>query len=162
MLESALFSLGIAFFIMGLFAFGKGKPDAAGVVFFFSGLFASLVAWHIGLVSGDVFTGTLVAIFGFTWLAGGIMCISGYDLVALGNVTAFNGVMVALYSGWFFLNGLITLGSCCALWVLAFWSVTGFTYGKIPARIVGYIFSIEAFITLLIPAWLLLAGITLP
>jgi len=43
-----------------------------------------------------------------------------------------------------------------------FLSVTLVAYEKIPLRVMGWSFLIEAFITLLWPAWFLLAGIPLP
>ena len=161
-LGAALFFFGVAFFVLGLIGLGKGKLEEGGVIFTWVGIINGIIGLYMALVGDAVFAGTLVLIFAITWLTAGWTAVKGYGLVPLGNLCLFNAIMCALYSLFFWGAGAITFGFATALWVWVFLSVTLAAYGKIPLKVMGWSFLIQAFITLLWPAWFLLAEIPLP
>lgn len=162
-LGAALFFFGVAFFVLGLIGLGKGELKEGGVVFTWVGIINGIIGLYMALVGEAVFVGTLVLIFAITWLTAGWTAIKGYGLVPLGNLCLFNAIMCALYSISFWAAGRpFTYGFITTLWVWVFLSVTLAAYEKISLRVMGWSFFIEAFITLLWPAWFLLAKIPLP
>jgi hypothetical protein len=162
MVGTALFFFGIAFFVLGLIGLGRGKLGEGGVVFTWVGVIDGIIGLYMTLAGKDPFTGTLVLLFAITWLTAGWTAVKEYGLVPLGNLCLFNAIMTALYCSYFWSGGAITFGITTLLWVWAFLSVTLVAYGKIPLKVMGWTFLIESFITLLVPAWFLLADIPLP
>ena len=158
----ALFLFGIAFFVFGLACLGKGPLKEAGVIFTLVGSINAILSLYLISQPGLQFPGGLAIFFSLAFLVAGWNCLKEYGLVPFGNMAVFGAIWVALYSVSFWSQGAIVFGLATALWVWAL--VAGFllAYGKISIKVVGWTFLIEAFITLLYPAWFLLTKLPLP
>lgn len=170
LLVYVLFFFSLPFIALGMVGLGRGKPEAAGVVYTVVGLFEGIIGFVIIVANlgSPIFisVGTLILIFAFTWLTAGIISLRGYDLVPLGNACICSGIMMLAYAAFLVINrglyspiGLAWLLVNILSWAWAFWSVTLAAYGKIKLHIVGWTFLSQAFYTLLIPAALLLMGV---
>lgn len=154
----ALFLFGIAFFVFGLSCLGKGPLKEAAVILTLVGIINAILSIYL-VVKVDPVAGGLALTFSLAWLVAGWNNLKGYGLLPFGNMAIFSAVWVALYSVSFWSQGAVTFGICTVLWVWAFVSAALLAYGKTSVKVVAWTYIIEAFVTLLYPAWCLVFGV---
>lgn len=102
----------------------------------------------------------LVTFYGTFFVALGVALVKGLDLKPIGNL-AVGVALVPL--AWFpFFDGGWMFKSILVVWVVAFLSVAGVTYGKLNARFLGAVLVATSLYTFLLPAALLGAGKAIP
>ena len=87
----------------------------------------------------------LVLLFAVFFTALGIALVTGSDLRPVGNLAAPVGVLAALYLTFDLFNDTFLFQSQTIVWGVVFLMVTGFTYGKVPAKTLGYALVFTAF-----------------
>jgi ABC-type transport system involved in cytochrome c biogenesis permease subunit len=80
----------------------------------------------------------LVLLFAVFFTALGIALVRGGDLRPVGNLAVPVGVLAGAYVSFDFFDGLFLFQSSTLVWLVVFLMVAGFTYGKVPAKILGY------------------------
>lgn len=155
-----LWFYGVCFFVLGLSLISE-KPDlkSAGVFFVLSGI-ADAIAGFYAMTLGLFLASTLVLIFAVIWISAGVILVRGYGLVPIGDYALFGAISMVWYSYVFAVEAAeYMLAYACALWIIAFLSLTAVSRGKLSLKATGWIFLVEAFITLLIPSWMYFMGI---
>jgi hypothetical protein len=86
----------------------------------------------------------LVLLFAVFFIAFGIALVTGADLRPIGNLAIPVGILAGAYVSFDFFEGLFLFQSSTIWWLVVFLMVAGFTYGKVPAKILGYALIITA------------------
>lgn len=154
---------GAAFVVAGLFSFGKGKPELVGWALILCGVIPALLAPLIIIVEGNSLVGTLVGVFAYGATVAGIAFLKGWDPAPVGSLSIFCGTISFIYFIFFLtLGGFYYIAFSCLLWAIWWWTVTGFTWGKIAPKVFGSFTLVLAFVTFLVIAMAMLLGIPLP
>ena len=80
----------------------------------------------------------LVVLFAIFFTSFGAALIKGADLRPIGNLAIPVGILAALYVGFDGFDGVFMFQSSAIWWGIAFLLVAGFTYGKVPAKVLGW------------------------
>jgi hypothetical protein len=105
----------------------------------------------------------LTITFAFGAIIAGCSLIKNLDTAATGSAAIFCGIIALIYGVYFItLAHFYYLAFSCFLWAIWWWVITGFTWGKIGSKIVGYLTTVESFITFLVIGVSMLLGVTLP
>jgi hypothetical protein len=80
----------------------------------------------------------LVLLFAIFFSAFGIALIKGGDLRVIGNLAIPVGILAGSYMSFDLFDGTFMFQSSTIVWLVVFLMVAGFTYGKVPAKILGY------------------------
>jgi len=67
-----------------------------------------------------------------------VALVTGADLRPIGNLAAPIGVLAAFYVSFDLFDDTFLFQSSTILWGVVFLMVAGFTYGKVPAKNLGY------------------------
>jgi hypothetical protein len=102
----------------------------------------------------------IVTFYSTFFFALGITLINGLDLKPIGNLAILVGIVPLFW--WKFFDGSWMLHSILVVWLIAFLSVAGTTYGKLPGKVLGVVLTITSLYTFLTPAALLAMGKTIP
>jgi hypothetical protein len=102
----------------------------------------------------------IVTFYSTFFFALGITLINGLDLKPIGNLAIAVAIVPLFW--WKFFDGSWMLQSILVVWLVAFLSVAGTTYGKLPGKVLGVILTITSLYTFLTPAALLALGKTIP
>lgn len=152
---------GLVLFMFTWQLFGKADAKAAGYTVAgagFIGLVMGLFA-YIGL--GLALPGTLVIIFAVTFIVAGFWNVRGLDPKTLAYFLLYLGIADAMYAIYFAIARLFIFSAFCWAWFLVYLLfVLALLTGK-PTYAVGarYWCLICSFATLLIPGFLLVAGV---
>ncbi len=80
----------------------------------------------------------LVLLFAVFFSALGAALITGADLRPVGNLAVPVGILAAFYVSFDLFNDTFLFQSSTIWWGIVFLLVAGFTYGKVPAKLLGY------------------------
>lgn len=179
---AVLMFYGVNFFVLGMVLLGRGGLKDAGPIFLASGGINGILALILLIFAmNGFFTGALsstaagplmtvafvVLIFTITWLAAGVVAMKGYDAAPLGSLGIFFGITMIPVAVFLWGNplgfGQYWLTMNAILWIWVFFTLPlAFLFKVISTKVAGWSFLAESFITLWIPAALILVGITLP
>lgn len=159
LLGYVLLLVGFVFFGNGATLLGKTGAKEIGVLNLAVGVLIAIAAWKLhGL--GVTAATALISVFALIYfMVGGIFCL-GYDAKGLGWYCLFACIAFLWYAYFFF-----TVFGAAGFWFAVFclaWALLvllvffALSLGKPIAVTVGWLFIIEAFLTLLIPGMLLL------
>jgi len=158
LLGYVLLLVGFVFFGNGATLLGKTGAKEIGVLNLAVGVLIAIAAWKLHTLGLTAAT-ALVSVFALIYfMVAGIFCL-GYDAKGLGWYCLFACIAFVWYAYHFF--GLGPAGFWFAVFCLA-WALLvllcffALSMGKGIAATVGWLFIIEAFLTLLIPGMLLL------
>ena len=158
---TAMMFYGLVLFMFARQLFGKAEAKAVGFVVTaagFIGLIMGLFA-YIGLELA--LPGTLVIIFVVTFIMAGIWTIRGLSPKTLAYFLMYLGIADAMYAIYFAIVGLLIFSAFCWAWFIVYLLfvlalLTGKPMYGIAAK---YWCLVCSFITLLIPGFLLVAGV---
>jgi hypothetical protein len=164
LLGYVLLLVGFVFFCNGMTLLGKTGAKEVGVLNLAVGVLITLAAWKLHTLGLTAAT-ALVSVFALIYfMVAGIFCL-GYDAKGLGWYCLFGFFVFLWYAYHFFalaaavpaIAGVKWFGIFCLAWALLVILVfVALSLGKPIATTVGWLFIIEAFLTLLIPGMLLL------
>jgi hypothetical protein len=80
----------------------------------------------------------LISLFAIFFTAFGIALIKGLDLRVIGNLAVPVGILAGAYVSFDLFNDTFMFQSSTIVWLVVFLMVAGFTYGKVPAKILGF------------------------
>lgn len=80
----------------------------------------------------------LVLLFAVFFTAFGIALIKGLDLRVVGNLAIPVGILAGSYVNFVAFQDVFLFQSSAIVWLVVFLMVAGFTYGKVPAKTLGY------------------------
>lgn len=159
LLGLVLLLVGAVFFCNGMTLLGKTGAKEVGVLNFAVGVIISIAAWQLhGL--GVTSATALVSLFALIYFMVAGIFVLGHDAKGLGWYCLF-ATIAFLWYAYFFVTVFGDAGTFFAIFCVA-WAVLTllayfvFAQGKPMAAALGYLFFIEAFLTLLIPGMLLL------
>ena len=149
------FTFGIGAWVIGLYLIGMGSEPTeeegnnplltVGWIELIVGLilasqvFVLLQQTNLGIVAG------LVGLFALFFTAFGVALIKGADLRPIGNLAIPVGILAALYTPFeAFTGGFFIFQSSAIWWGIVFLLIAGFTYGKVPAKLLGWALVITA------------------
>jgi len=160
---------GAPFFVLGLVLLGRGALRDAGPIFLacgglngILGLFLLFLSLQAGGGVG-IAIASLVLIFATTWVSAGIVAMRGYDAAPLGSLGLFYGITMVPFAVFLWQDplgfGRIWLTMNAILWLWVFFTLPlAFLFKVISAKVAGWSFLVEAFITLWIPAAIIIIG----
>jgi len=158
-----LLLVGTVFFCNGATVLGKTGAKEVGVLNLAVAVLIAIAAWKLHTLGLTAAT-ALVSVFALIYfMVGGIFCL-GYDAKGLGWYCLFAFFIFAWYGQFFIglgggISGVGMFGVFCLAWALLVILVFfAFSMGKALGPVIGYLFIIEAFLTLLIPGMMLLTG----
>lgn len=158
---TAMIFYGLVLFMFTWQLFGKVDAKAAGYVIAGAGLIGLIMGLFAYTVLGLALPGTLVIIFALTFIMAGLWNIKGLDPKTLAYFLLYLGIADAIYAAYFATVGLFIFSAFCWAWFLVYLLfVLALLTGK-PAYAIGarYWCLICSFATLLIPGFLLVAGV---
>jgi hypothetical protein len=161
LLGYVLLMVGFVFFGNGVTLLGKTGAKEIGVLNLGVGIFIALAAWKLHTLGLTAAT-ALVCVFALIYfMVAGIFCL-GYDAKGLGWYCLFACVVFIWYAYHFAITlsavpGLRWFALFCLAWaLLVLLAFLALSLGKPLATTVGWLFIVEAILTLLIPGMLLL------
>ncbi len=86
----------------------------------------------------------LVLLFAVFFTSLGAALITGADLRPIGNLAVPVGILAAFYVSFDLFNDTFLFQSSTIWWGIVFLLIAGFTYGKVPAKLLGYALLITA------------------
>ncbi|MEM4225069.1 MAG: AmiS/UreI family transporter [Desulfurococcaceae archaeon] len=158
---TAMMFYGLVLFMFARQLFGKAEAKAVGLVVTaagFIGLITGLFA-YIGL--GLALPEALVIVFALTFIMAGIWNIRGLSPKTLAYFLMYLGIADAMYAIYFAILGLLIFSAFCWAWFIVYLLfVLALLRGKPMYGIAAkYWCLVCSFITLLIPGFLLVAGV---
>jgi hypothetical protein len=152
--------VGFVFFGNGMTLLGKTGAKEIGVLNLAVAVLIAIAAWKLHTLGLTAAT-ALVCVFALIYfMVGGIFCL-GYDAKGLGWFCLF-AFIVFIWYGIFFAGlgkAFYPFTFFCWAWaLLVILAFLALSLGRPLAPVVGWLFVIEAFITLLIPGMMLLTG----
>jgi hypothetical protein len=144
------FTFGLGAWVIGLYLVGMGSDpteDAGdpgitvGWVELIVGLILTTQVFVLVQQAGGeglilTFAG-LVLLFALFFTALGVSLIKGLDLRPIGNLAVPVGILAAFYVTFDLFDGTFLFQSSTIWWLIVFLLVAGFTYGKVPAKLLG-------------------------
>lgn len=172
-----LVTISMLWFPIGLFYLGQGDARTCGAIAGFVGVIVAIggILQATPLFGSDAFTAILLIIFAVLYLAISFCILGGVeDLRSLGNLSLMIAIVLAI-AAYFFLTGggvkpdgtafvgkslyLAFMMICFVVLTIVVWGVT---YGKVSAKVLGFLLIILTFVGLIIPAYDLLGFGKLP
>jgi len=86
----------------------------------------------------------LVLLFAVFFTAFGAALITGADLRPIGNLAIPVGLLAGTYITFDLFDGVFMFQSSTIVWAVVFLMVAGFTYGKVPAKLMGWALIVTA------------------
>ncbi len=163
LLGYVLLLVGFVFFCNGMTVLGKTGAKEVGVLNLAVGILILIAAWKLHTLELTAAT-ALVSVFALIYFMVAGIFINGYDAKGLGWYCLFATIVFIWYGYHFFtleaaIPGMMYYAIFCWAWaLLVFLVFLVFSLGKALGPAVGWLFLIEAFLTLLIPGMLLLTG----
>lgn len=174
MVIATLVIISLMWIPLGLFYLGQGDGRTVGAISGLIGIWTCVAAVTMG-VGGDVMNALLFGMFGLFYLTVAYCVLAGVeDLRSLGNMSLTVALICAI-CGYLFMTGggvkpdgatfvgkslyLTFMMACFVVLTLVVWAVT---YGKVSAKVAGYLLILMAIIDLLVPAFDLLGYGKLP
>ena len=143
------FTFGLGAWVIGLYLLGVGAnptEDAGdpGVTVGWIELIVGLILTTQVFVlvqqaggEGILVLAGLVLLFALFFTAFGVALIKGSDLRPIGNLAVPVGVLAAFYVSFDLFDGTFLFQSSTIWWLIVFLLVAGFTYGMVPAKLLG-------------------------
>jgi hypothetical protein len=145
------FTFALGAWVIGLYLIGMGAEPAEGgqdpvkMVGWIELIVGLILTTQVFLLvqqaggDGAILTlAGLVLLFAVFFTALGIALVRGGDLRPVGNLAIPVGILAGSYVSFDFFDGLFLFQSSTLWWLVVFLMVAGFTYGKVPAKILGY------------------------
>ena len=148
------FTFALGAWVIGLYLIGMGSEPAEGgqdpikmvgwVELIVGLILATQVFLLVQQAGGNAVPGLslilagLVLLFAVFFTAFGIALIKGLDLRVVGNLAIPVGILAGSYISFDLFDGTFLFQSSTIVWFVVFLMVAGFTYGKVPAKILGY------------------------
>ncbi len=161
LLGVVLLMIGFVFFGNGMTLLGKAGLKEVGVLNLAVGIFISIAAWELHTL-GLTFATVLILVFTLIYFMVAGIFILGYDARVLGWFCLFAFVIFLWYGVHLFklaggITGVGLFGVFCWFWaLLTILAWLALALGRPLTPVVGWLFVVEAFVTLLIPGMLLL------
>jgi len=168
MVAALLVLYGAVLFVNAFFLLGRVEAKSAGplnavigtigvIIGFYTGA-ANLLGEHSGFVTALLF------IFAITFLIVAAMLFGALDGKAVGYYCVFGSIACFMWAyGFYAVVGSRANGTFSIVWGLLFALFAGnLAFAKSWAKFTGYAAIFTAFVTLLIPGFLLLIGVPLP
>ncbi len=158
---TAMVFYGLVLFMFTWQLFGKVDPKAAGYPIAMAGFIGLLMGLYAYIGLGLALPGTLVIIFAVTFMIAGLWGVRGLDPKTLAYFLLYLGIADAIYAVYFAIVGLFIFSAFCWAWFVVYMLfVLALLTGK-PAYAAGakYWCLICSFATLLVPGFLLIAGV---
>lgn len=159
LLGYVLLLVGFVFFANGMTLLGKTGAKEVGVLNLGVGILIAYAAWQLHAL-GVTSATALVSVFALIYLLVYAIFVHGHDAKGLGWYCLF-ATIVFLWYAYFFYTVFAAAGFWFAVFCVA-WALLvllcyfAFAQGKNLGATIGYLFVLEAFLTLLIPGMLLL------
>jgi len=158
---TAMIFYGLVLFMFTWQLLGKADAKAAGFVVAGSGFIGLIMGLFAYIGLGLALPGTLVIIFAVTFIMAGIWNIRGLEPKTLAYFLLYLGIADAIYAIYFAMVQLFIFSAFCWAWFLVYVLfvlalLTGRPIYAIAAR---YWCLICSFATLLVPGFLLVAGV---
>jgi hypothetical protein len=161
---------GLAAWANGMFFLGVGSEPAeggahpvktVGIISLIAGLAMFVnVAYMIFVVGGNgVAVAALATLYALFFTALGITALGGYDLKPIANIC----LPIAVGSLFFiekFFHGDLLFQSIMVVWTVAFFGIWATVYGKMPARVLGWILVATSVWTFFLPALRISLGLS--
>ncbi|WP_462138005.1 AmiS/UreI family transporter [Candidatus Mycalebacterium sp.] len=163
LLGYVLLLVGFVFFANGMTLLGKTGAKEVGVLNLGVGVLIAIAAWKLHAVGVTAAT-ALVSVFALIYLLVYAVFVHGHDAKGLGWYCLFATITFVWYGIKVFPAsmdpaGVGMFGVFCFAWaLLTLLCFFAFAQGKNIGTTVGYLFILEAFLTLLIPGMMLLSG----
>ncbi len=151
------FTFGLGAWVIGLYLVGMGaNPTEEGsdpllTVGWIEVIVGLILATQVFILvqqaggdAGILTLAGLVLLFAVFFTAFGVALVRGLDLRPIGNLSAAVGILAALFVAFDLFNDIFLFQSSTLWWGVAFLAVTGFTYGKVPAKLLGLVLLITA------------------
>ncbi len=150
--------VGFVFFANGMTLLGKTGGKEVGVLNLGVAVLITLAAWELYSISGALgYATALVCVFALIYLLVYAVFVHGHDAKGLGWYCLFATIVFVWYANFFMGAGLMMFALFCLAWgLLTLLCFFAFAQGKNLGTTIGYLFVIEAFVTLLIPGMMLL------
>lgn len=161
LLGYVLLLVGFVFFANGMTLLGKTGGKEVGVLNLGVALLILKAAWQLHDL-GQTGATALVSVFALIYLLVYAVFVHGHDAKGLGWYCLFATIAFVWYAKHFFgleavIPGFMYFGLFCLAWaLLTLLCFFAFAQGKNLGTSIGYLFVIEAFVTLLIPGMMLL------
>ncbi len=158
-----LLYVGGALFVNAMMLLGKAEPRSVGIFNLFVGVLQVVVPFYIIATAEDpnvILNASGIFLFGFTYLYVGITNLGGFDTTGLGWYSLWVAIIAVVYSLLnFFYFGDPFFGVIWLMWSFL-WTLFFILLGlkREITRFTGWVTMVEAWITCVIPAFLLLAG----
>lgn len=159
LLGYVLLLVGFVFFANGMTLLGKTGGKEVGVLNLGVALLIAKAAWMLH-GEGQTAATALVSVFALIYLLVYAVFVHGHDAKGLGWYCLFATITFVWYAKFFLgIPVLMYFGVFCLAWaLLTLLCFFAFAQGKNLGTSIGYLFIIEAFLTLLIPGMMLLTG----
>jgi len=150
-----LWFYGACLFVLGL-SLTSEKPNLKSVgIFLVIGAIPNAILGFYAMTLGAFLSATLVLMFAVILIAAGIILVREYGLVPVGDCALFVAISLVWFTYIFAVElQEYVLAYICAMLIIPFLSLTAMSRGKLSLKATGWIFVVEAFITLLIPSWM--------
>lgn len=148
------FTFGLGAWVIGLYLVGMGANPAEGgkdpllTVGWIEVIVGLILATQVFILvqqaggaenPGLILTlAGLVLLFAVFFTAFGVALVRGLDLRPIGNLSVAVGILAALYVQFDLFNDTFLFQSSTIWWGIVFLLIAGFTYGKVPAKLLGY------------------------
>lgn len=158
-----LLYVGGVLFVNAIMLLGKAEPRSVGVFNLFVGVLQVVVPFYIIATASDpdvILNASGIFLFGFTYLYVGITNLWGFDTSGLGWYCLWVAIIAIVYSLLnFFYFGDPYFGVIWLMWSFL-WGLFFVLLGlkREITRFTGWVTMVLAWITCVIPAFLLLAG----
>ncbi len=151
------FTFGLGAWVIGLYLVGMGaNPTEEGsdplvTVGWIEVIVGLILATQVFILvqqaggdAGILTLAGLVLLFAVFFTAFGVALVRGLDLRPVGNLSVAVGVLAALYVSFDLFNDTFLFQSSTIWWGIVFLLIAGFTYGKVPAKLLGVALLITA------------------
>ncbi|MCX8185047.1 MAG: AmiS/UreI family transporter [Sulfolobales archaeon] len=158
---TAMIFYGLVLFMFAWQLFGKADARASGYVISTSGVVGFIMGLFAYVALGLAIPGTLVMIFAVTFIMAGLWNIRGLDSKTLAYFLLYLGIADAIYAVYFAIARLLIFSAFCWAWFLVYllFVLALLTGRPVYAAGAKYWCLICSFATLLIPGFLLVAGV---
>ncbi len=166
LLGYVLLLVGFVFFANGMTLLGKTGGKEVGVLNLGVAVLIVIAAWMLH-GEGQTAATALVSVFALIYLLVYAVFVHGHDAKGLGWYCLFATLAFVWYAKHFFAvaaipavpDSFMYFGVFCLAWaLLTLLCFFAFAQGKNLGTSIGYLFVIEAFLTLMIPGMMLLTG----
>ena len=159
-----LLYVGGVLFVNAIMLLGKAEPRSVGIFNLFVGFLQVVVPFYIIATTDDpatILNASGIFLFGFTYLYVGVTNLGGFDTSGLGWYCLWVAIIAIVYSLLnFFYFGDPVFGVIWLMWSFL-WALFFILLAlkREISRFTGWVTMVEAWITCVIPAYLLLTGV---